>query len=62
MGQVNLVGLGSTPGTVILAEEPDGQDVLWKEVAEGGVEPKEIMVGASVDLAFFDENTRQFVG
>ncbi len=62
LGQVNLVGLGSTPGTIILSEEPDGQEVRWLEISEGGGEPKEIMVGESVDLAFFDENTRQFVG
>lgn len=62
LGLVNLVGLGSTPGTIILSEEPDGQEVRWLEISEGGGEPKKIMVGESIDLAFFDKNTRQFVG
>ncbi|MBB3861962.1 dipeptidyl aminopeptidase/acylaminoacyl peptidase [Novosphingobium hassiacum] len=62
LGQVSLVGLGGTPGTVILAEEPEGQDGRWTEIPESGGEAKEIMVGTNVDHAYFDENSRQFIG
>lgn len=62
LGQVDLIGIGSAPGTIILAEEPENQDSRWLEIAESTGEEKEIMAGQPVDFAYFDEDTRQFVG
>jgi len=62
LGRVNLVGVGATPGTIILAEERDGEGERWFEIPEAGGEPREILPGASIDSAYFDEETRQMVG
>lgn len=62
LGKVNLVGLGTTPGTVIFAEEREGEAERWFEIPEKGGELKEILPGASIDAAFIDQNTRQLIG
>lgn len=62
LGRVNLVGGGATPGTIILAEDREGEGERWFEIPEVGGEPREILPNASIDAAYLDEDTRQMVG
>lgn len=62
LGRVSIVCVGATPGTIVLAEERDGERERWFEIPEAGGEPKEILDGASIDAAYFDEGDRRMVG
>ncbi|MDF8332676.1 alpha/beta hydrolase family protein [Novosphingobium cyanobacteriorum] len=62
LGDVGLVGLGATPGTVIYSETPKNGDTRWFEVPLAGGEAKEILADSSLDESFFDSNTRRFTG
>jgi acetyl esterase/lipase len=62
LGEVSLVGLGATVGTVILAEERVGGEPRWFEIPLAGGERKEILAEASIKASYYDPKTRQLMG
>lgn len=62
LGKVDLVGLGATAGTVILAEERVGGEPQWFEIPLAGGERKEILAGAAIQASYYDLKTRQLMG
>jgi hypothetical protein len=62
LGRIELVGIGSTPDTVIYSEERKGEARRWFEIPLAGGEAKEILPDGSIDHAFFDGPTRQLIG
>ena len=62
LGRVDLVGLGATAGTVILAEERPGGERQWFEIPIAGGERKEILADTSIGGAYFDPKTLQMMG
>lgn len=62
LGDVDLVGLGAAPGTVILSEQAKGEEWRWYEIPLAGGDRKEILADVPVDNAYFDPRTRQLVG
>jgi dienelactone hydrolase len=62
LGQIDLVGLGATPGTVIFNELKAGGEPHWFEVPLAGGEPREILPDTALENGYFDEKTRALVG
>lgn len=62
LGQVDLVGLGATPDTVVFSDLPKDADTQWFEVPLAGGERKEVLADIGLDHAFFDAETHRLVG
>jgi dienelactone hydrolase len=62
LGDIGLVGLGPTPDTVIYSETLKDDETRWFELPLAGGTPREMLAGAAVDRAYFDERTRRLAG
>lgn len=62
LGRIELLGLGATPGTVILGEEEKAGEPRWLELPLAGGEATRSLDGISQDNAFFEPRSRQLVG
>lgn len=61
-GQIDLVGLGATPGTVVLAQGVGATEPVWSEVPLAGGASKTILGDASFDDVFIDPKSRTLTG
>ena len=62
LGNIDLVGLAATTGSMIYSEEAKDKEVHWFEIPLTGGAPKEILADVALDGAFFDQKSRQLVG
>lgn len=62
LGDVGLVGLGTTVETVILSDERENGEVRWFETPLGGGASKEILADVYVHKYFTDTNTGRLIG
>jgi hypothetical protein len=62
LGDVGLVGLGTTVETVILSDERENGEVRWFETPLGGGASKEILADVYVHKYFTDTYTGRLIG